>query len=456
VGVAAPLAGALYLDAAGAVQRWDATGGQAVMLPGGSGSRRLLAASPGGETLAYLETPPFTDTVGVPISPTVRLWRAGGPPQTVPLPDLDLTSLQAQFLNSSRLALWLQPTSRRIGPLYLYDSDGGQVRQLASSLDDLAAAPNTLIYGVRLPAPPNRVNTRPAIEHNPLGIFQVLGQATPQVITANLSSRTAAPVDLMYVPGPNAFAFTVTEPKPAGGNGLYLRIFRADMAGGEVALLLQSSNAETTPRFSPDGRYLLYGGVIRGRVGRGNLPIQGASDRDWRVATLDWSGAAPRITDDQPLPLSADLAPLHLAWLPGKNVLALGGRSQATNQPGLWLYTPGAADLTAVADADLQLLAALPDGRAVFGPAITSEESDSRLWLLAPGVSGWTAQPLGDALPPDLLVACLGPLASDSVLVTTSAAGGETQTTLYRVALGNGARTQLAQSGGPILPVVAP
>ncbi|MDQ2808323.1 MAG: hypothetical protein M3Z04_15630 [Chloroflexota bacterium] len=467
-GDATQLTGLVYVDRAGAIQRWDAATGQATLVvAAASGDRILLAATDDGAALAYIQTDPaFTPRANGSSDPayTLHVWRAGFAPRTLPITAGTAHQVLAVFRNSGSLAVLIESSLHTIGPLYLADLDAGQVQQVTDQIDSFAVGANSLVYAQRLPVPTPRVQTRPSVDRGLLGIYQPGGGGSSLVITASLASRQAATVQIAYLPVPGVFAFPLWQ--YTAGNvdtQLHLRALRPDTPGAVADLPLQSPREEASLNFSPDGHYLLYGGVIR-HTARGLPVVESRGDRDWRIATLDWTGLAPRIVSDQPFTIPSDLAPSGLNWVPGGTTLALSGAQLISDTvrgaayarldaPQLRFYDPATGVLDLVpAEQAATALAALPAGRVLLGGATTEGPS----LLLADHTTGtWQTRPLGAPFPGGVAFYCLGLLPDGAALIITydPQPTDAPFDTLYRVPLDGKPRVTIGEARGMFLPL---
>jgi len=458
---ATALTGLVYTDPSGAIQRWDAATGQAgLVVAAAPGDRLLLAATDDGAALAYVQTAPAaTPTPSAQIGPayTLHVWRAGFAARTLPITAGTAYQVQAVFRNSGSLAVLIQAGLHNSGPLYLADLDAGQVQQVTDQMDSYAVGANSLVYALRLPVPTPRVQTRPGVDRGLLGIYQPSGGDAGLVISAALASRQAATVQIAYLPAPGVFAFPLWQyTANNAATQLHLRAFRPDTPGAVADLPLQSAREEASLNFSPDGRYLLYGGMIR-RGARGQPVVETRGDRDWRIALLDWTAAGPRIVRDQPFSIPPAVAPSGLNWVPGGTTLALRGAQVISDTvrgaayarlgaPQLWLYDPAKDGLDLLLDGQAATaLVALPAGRVLLGGATAEGPS---LLLAAPSSGAWQTQPLGAPFPGDVTLYCLGLLPDGAALISAFDAQptAESLATLYRVPLDGKPRVTIGQA----------
>ncbi len=461
------LSGIVYVAADGAIQRWDAATGQAgLVVAAAPGGRRLLAATDDGAALAYVQTAPAgTPAPSGQSGPaySLHVWRAGFAPRTLPISEGSADQLEAAFLNSGSLAVLMEASLRLSGPLYLGDLDAGQMRRVTAQTDSFAVAPGTLVYAERLPMPTLPVQARPVVDRGLLGIYQPSGGgASSLVISAALASRRTAAVQIAYLPTPGVFAFPLWQyTADNAGTQLHLRAFRPDTPGAVADLPLQTAHEEARLNFSPDGHYLIYGGVIR-RSAQGEFILESRGDRDWRIATLDWTAGGPQIIADHPFALPGDLLPSGLDWVPGGSLLAVSGirvltdtvRGTALTQagtPAVLLYDAATGTLDPVLEGQAAIaLLTLPDGRVLFGGATAGGPS---LLLAAPANNGSRqTRPLGAVFPGGVGFACLGLLPDGAALIASyEPAWSATATrSLYRVPFDGTPRQIIAAADSPL------
>ncbi|HMA36777.1 MAG TPA: hypothetical protein VKY74_20145, partial [Chloroflexia bacterium] len=484
-----PLAAVVYEDAAGGISRWDAGTAAVQSLVGATEPRlQLLGVSADGGQVAYLVAPappPATPlpTPGAPeLSPvagdtaapayTLRLWQDGSPPLDVPVPEGVAPGLAVQFLDSGDLAVLLHATARRPGPLYLYNPDAGRLRQVSPTLDSFALGRGLLAYA----APETTPAPAGAGGRHVVALFDVAGAgpATP-VLSVTVPAESRRPIQLYYEPAHNAFLSVAARANGTGGlvNQLGLGLFLADAPALAHEVTLDTNTGTEGLAISSSGQYLLYQGVGPQAIPH-IPPAQLHVGVPWRVAALDWSGDAPRLTQDRELTLPDDLFANSVVFLPGHDRLVVVAQHIAGQvqggitypvplSPTLLLDDLATGQIETVLDNRAATVLAALDARRLLlalaaGPAEGQPDQPPRLALAERQNGGWQVQPLGDAFPSGTQLRFAGLLPDTRAVLLAAVPGSAGAATFYRVPLDGSPRTPLATlpAAAAYFPIPAP
>jgi hypothetical protein len=452
-----PLAGVVYEDSARNVNLW--VPGEAAprrLLPPPTGRRDLLAVAADGSALAYLEAVPAAtpDSGAGPSDYDLRVWRSGGAPRTVPLPPGATASLDVQFAAGGLLTILQHPTSRRPGPLYLYDPDAGRLRLVAPVLDSFAVSPGLVAYS----APVSDTTQGAVNSTRAVAVVAPAGSApaTP-VAQFRISTLAPHPLQFYYEPAHNAFIYSAARPTGTQGNNSEIRLgmFLA-AAPGKVSDLPLQTNDNSVLELSATGRYLLYGGSLQ-QVAPGRTARPGSGQA--RLAALDWSPAGLAIRSDTAVePPGFRLT--SAGFVRGRDLLALSVRRTVTRDlggltvpdagaPVFLLYDPAANRLETVLDnAAATLLEALDSRRLLLAvnAANTGLQNlgQARLVLAERVGGGWTARDLGADFPVGTIIEFAGLLPGGNTALIYAAGSTATspRAAFYTVPLDGSARTQ--------------